>query len=396
MCVCSLLTESEIIEQMQTKCYDFLTELKKMLIKSIPGQPADQAFTLQDLLEDCHVAMPCELQKMISKCLILPLKRHDHQSQQISVEVSEGISINEIALLKNELVKFDSLIDEHLITMLAFFRFHKCQLFYQCLNRHLADTPTPHASLRVKRKENEMDLSIECFVKALESVFNQISRLLKGEAEYSEIMELHPQGLDIPKEVKLLESCSTVFSMECSGLTDTANLLNLCKVSQQARDLVFVCRQLKIEDARLHEIETRVEELEDERVKKTMTSEKAERQTDEMRDLLYFKQNTAVAPQCLILLSGLKMCDSDALIHLIKNSEKILQVSEHVQSEASVAEDVSKLIKLVNPVLKTNKDLESLMLHEFTEEEMEHGVQILHKINASFSMVQRLFSEEVS
>ena len=430
MCLCVAITNSErILKKMGAECSDFLIKLNKALLKSVPGQPANEFFTIEELLSDCQVSLPHDIQDMIAKHVVYPTRekeltpgsssRGNNQPSSdnsiIELHVSERISIGEIGILAGKLVKLDALMDD-LTSVVSFFKFHGSRLFRECLNLqnltkdkedlpcHVHVDDTILLLRKCDESDTEVGVSVLSLVKALKNVQKQLTKFLAGGAEYVDIVKLHPEKMNIPTEVEILREYSTVFSIECSGLEDTLSMFNLCKLTCQVRDLLFICRQLRLQnclcDSRVVELVKIVGQLEDQDVLSKMTSERALKLTNEMKSVLCFHESSI--PQCLHVCSALKVNRIEAFTHLLidiedeNNIVRCKEIAELAQTEAHVAKEFSSLIHFLKPLLDTDQSFDSFKDHEFAEGDLERGLQVLRHVVKNISLLQQLFSEEVS
>ena len=421
MCIPSLVS----VKKMKRKCSSFLEEVNKVLLKTIPGEPHNKFIVLPELLSEYHVALPQNLQEMVSKYVIYPSEEKETSSQRDSkcsshlqadcmaqqdnkpsVELSESVTMNELAILVNELDKFHELIEE-CIAMLTFFKFHSSALFQKCFNaqtfspvkelqsHHIRDTKIPP-----QHKENEMNLS--SFVLCLENTHKLILKFLNGQCHYADIVQLDPEAhLEIAREFEILQQYSAVFRFNSNGLTDTCNMFNFHKFTCQVNSIIFVCRQFRLEeclkDSRLCKLQKEVLKLQNETVRSKLTSTDISRKMKHMKELLCIGDDTNL--QCLDLFSAVKAYCSDALVQVMTDEQCRLRhkdVAKHLQYEASAIKDFSSIVELMNPFLDADQKFESLMVQVFEKGNMEQGIEMLKIVDAQVSVINEVFSSEVS
>ena len=419
MCIPSLVS----VKKMEQKCSSFLEELNKVLLKTIPGQHHSNFKILPELLSKYHMVLPQNLQELVSKYVIYPDNNYslprdskclshlqaDCKSQPDNkpfVELSESITMSELAVLVDELDKFHEPI-EKFIAMLTFFEFHNSVLFRKCFNaqifnptieiqsHHIRDTKIPP-----QHKENEMNLS--SFVLYLENTHKVILKFLNGQCHYTDIAQLDPEAhLEITKELDILQQYSAVFKLSSNGLMDTCNMFNFHKFTCQVNSIIFVCRQFRLEeclkDSRLCELQTEVLELQNEAVRSKLTSTDISRKVKHMKELLGIADDTNLL--CLDLFSVIKAHCSNALVQVMTDEQCRLRhkdVAKHLQHEASAIKDFSSVVELMNPFLDADQKFESLMSQVFKKGNMEQGIQTLKSIDAQLPFITEVFSSEVS
>ena len=75
MCLGLAITYSEhITGTMSPICSDLLAKLDKGLLKSVPGQPVNRFFTVQELLSDCQVSLSDDMLELITRHVVCPTR----------------------------------------------------------------------------------------------------------------------------------------------------------------------------------------------------------------------------------------------------------------------------------------------------------------------------------
>lgn len=416
MCVHSSVN----IKQMKQSCSLLLEEVNAILFKSIPGQPRNKIMILPKIIRECRVALPQNLQEMLSKYVIYPSSKANEKSLLVesshlvdncqsppdskpTVELSRSITMSELAVFVNELNKFHESLQKF-ITMLTFFKFHNSALFHECLNaQYFNHTEEPQsfqiwgAITPLRHKEFGMDLPH--FVSCLENVQKLILKFLNGQGDYIDITHIDPEGhLEMTREVEILQQYSAVLGVSCNGLTDMCNMFNLHKLICQVKNIVFVCHQFKLEeclkDSRLRELQKEVLELENEAIRSKVTSTDISRK---LKELLCITDNMNL--QCLDLFSAVKAHCSDTLIQLMSNDKCRLHhkdIAKHLQHEASAIQDFSSIVELLNPFFDVGQKFESLMIQVFEKRDVKEELQSLKNVDGQLSVINEVFSSEVS
>ena len=410
------------IREMKQICSSLLKEVNRILLKSIPGQPHSKVMIFPELLCTYHVILPKNLQEMLSKYIVYPSEGKerwslveqpcfvaDHQSQPDSehtVELSRSITLNELAAFVDELNKFHEPVKKF-TAMLTFFTFHNSTLFRQCLSAHNLSLTKESQLLQIRDatipfQHKHFDTDLPCFVSCLENAQKVILKLLDGQGDYTDIVKIDPEGhLEIIKEVEILRQYSAVFGVNCNGLMKTHSMLNFHRLVCQAHGVISVCHQFKLEeclkDSRLHELQKQVLELKSEAVSSRLMPTDISRKLKRMKELLCITEDTDI--QCLDLFPAVKAHCSDKLSQLMLDEQCRLRhkdIAKHLQHEASALHDLSSAMELMSPFLDADQKFESMTIQVIEKGNVKQGIQTLKKVDSQLSVINEVFSSEVS
>ena len=416
MCVHSSVN----IKQMKQTCSLLLEEVNIILLKNIPGQPLNKIVILPELLSEYHVALPQNLQDMLSKYVVYPSNETslliesshlvaDSRSQpdhKPTVELSRSITMSELVAFAEELNNIHESLQKF-TAMFTFFKFHSSALFHGCLNaQHFSHTEEPQ-SLQIKDattplQYKEFGIDLPCFVSYLKNVQKLILKFLNGQCDYIDIVQIDPEGhLEMTRDVEILQQYSAVFGVSCNGLMDTSSMFNLHKLVCQFKNIIFVCHQFKLEeclkDSRLCELQKEITELENEAIRSEVTSTDISRKVKHMKGLLCIADDVNL--QCLDLFSAVKAHCSDTLIQLMSDEQCRLchkDIAKHLQHEASAIQEFSSVVELMSPFFDADQKFESLMIRVFEKRDLKQGLQTLKNVDGQLSVINEVFSSGVS
>lgn len=401
MCVSSSPNiNSKNIQEMKKTCDMLVKQVGECLLKSIPGQHG--FFTLLKLLTEHHAVVPQALQDMVCKHVIFPSRATNNADSDFqpnaSVKLSESISVKALKSLADELKE----LDDHVASftpMLAYFKYHNSVLFRKCLSMQAAELQQCTDFSNTECEKSGVVMSLECSVQVLKSTHKLISELCEGQSKYTEVINLHPEELDITKEVEILKNYSALLELNQSGLVDTLSMLNVCKLSHQINNILLFCKEFGLEtclrDQRLCKLQQAVMELEDEDIKARLTPSEALTRMKHMKTLLCLTESTSA--QCLDLFAVIN--HSENFFQVIKDAKKCPRhkdIATHLQSEISVVSDFSSVIEIVNPLLDASQDFESLMANLVKKaENIRHGMQLLENLKGKDSLLVQVLSNQV-
>ena len=394
----------ENIERMKEVCVALIKQVSKSLLKSIPGRYG--FFTLPELLTEYCVVVPQTLQDMVSKHVIFPSAATNNNDSNLSpstnasesTELSEIITVGELKSLADQLKKLDDQI-ANFIPMLAFFKYHNSVLFRKCLSMQATELQRCTDLSNTECEDSRVVMPLDCFIQVLKNTHKLISELCEGQSKYMEIINLHPEEVDITEEVEAWKKYSTLLGIDQSGLSDTLNMLTLCKLSHQINNIILFCKSFGLKtclgDQRLCQLQQGVMELEDDGIRAKMTPSEALRRVEHMKTLLCLTESTST--QCLDLFTAINR--SDTLFQVIKDAKicpRHKDVATHLQSEISIVSDFSSVVELLSPLLDANQGLESLMENVLKKRDsVRHGMQLLESLKGKFSLLVHVLSNEV-
>lgn len=178
-------------------------------------------------------------------------------------------------------------------------------------------------------------------------------------------------------------------------------MLNLHRLVCQANGVISVCHQFKLEeclkDSRLHELQKQVLELKSEAISSGLMPTDISRKLKHMKELLCITEDTDI--QCLDLFPAVKAYCSDKLSQLMLDEQCRLRhkdITKHLQHEASALHDLSSAMELMSPFLDADQKFESMMIQIIEKGNVKQGIQTLKKVNGQFSVINEVFSSEVS
>ena len=465
LCVNSLVCDAQDSQLLKTQFLREYESLNISLIKYIPDQPDLKWCTLPALLQEYGVSLPQQLQELISLYILFPgeIKPQHFEppvnhvppstngrfqpSHNVCVQLSRSMNLYRLEELNTKLDKFQCPIIG-LLDMFVFFKLNKSVLFDKYLRvqiRHnneklqslhpqsmmtslpfsgiqffSAPTPSLASVLPSSLKESggeEEDLPIKIFIRSLESTRDLLSKVMCGDAKYSEIIaegDLDLENLDITREFAVLVNYSHANKMSDTGLVGVQSMLELVQYSSHIRNINSVCTQYKlkccIDDMTLAKLNELVGDLvcsQDARAKLTpnealvkMQEVKAtfgfmEKTNSKTLDLFAVIQESAIFYQFVRekrFYGDIGVSKFDQQYHLIANQ---LQYEEHNER---LLRDLYTAFKLMVPFMDPHQDLRKLLSRVLAlETHLPDGVQALETVNANMALIRQWFSRiEVS
>ena len=454
-CSMSLMCFDELLHQMLSQFREQYEILNILLIKYIyvSDKTVLRWCTLPSLLLEYDVILPCQVQEMLNKYVLLPGEKdrfgvkqlatsitpsttgHFQPGDEVCLKLSNLTSLNCLIKLVIELTTFQSQLLDHL-EAIVFFKLHKSTLFDKYLRVQIArecdklyltsHTSTPLSDLPFslptlphilpqiqEHKEEVRGLPMGVFVASVERTRDLISKLLRGDAEYYEISaeeKLNFESLDVKKEFQLLEQYAVENNMTCSGLSGVQHMLELFQYCNHVCNIEGVCSQYKLDgclnDERLHKLTELISDLDSDSRRKLTLNEASRRMLDVKETLCLSKDSRT---NCLHLFALVR--DSADFYNFIQNKqfygkngvsnfyqqcELITAQLQHEEYNEQVLNHLYAAFKLITPFLDRKQDLKALM-SKVKALDVTNGLKQLRTVNANIHLIQLWFSRaEVS
>ena len=462
LCIPSLVCDAQDSHQMKTLFLEEYESLNISLIKYIPDQPDIKWCTLPSLLQEYGVSLPRELQELISRYVLLPdqIKPQQWESpvnpvppgttgrfqpgHEVCVHLSKSVSLLQLVELANALTKFQEPMLGH-IEMLVFFRLHKSVMFDKYLRVQIAHSSKKLESLKPQsllpsgkfsgltfsvpipslasvlppdqreRGDEDSGLPIKIFIRSLESTREILSKVMKGDAKYSEIIAegaLDLENLDIAREFEILVEFSSMNHMMCTGLSGVQSMFELFQFSKHIHSIDACCGQYNmkgcLDDPKLGKLKGLVGDLiSSEEARSKITPNEASKKMQEIKKLLGFTEKTN--SRCLDLFAVIS--DSAEFYQFVRDKQffgrkgqaifhqqyqLITAQLQHEEYDEQVLNHLYAAFKLIIPFMDSNQDLGGL-LKKVLALDVTNGLRQLETVRANITLIRLWFSRaEVS
>lgn len=456
LCVSSLVCDAQDSHQMKT-C--FLTEFESLnisLIKYIPNLPDVKWCTLPALLQEYGVALPRKIQDMISKYVLFPGEEKPlhweaptnpippsttgrfQPGHEVSLQLSKSVSLKQLAELITELTDFQLPLYGHL-EMLVFFKLHKSVMFDKYLRVQIAhntrkleslrpqsmlpslqfsgitfSVPIPSIPTAQQEREPDKGLPVKVFVESLNNTKELLSKVMQGDAKYSEIVaegELDLENLDVTREFAILVEYSNMNRLVYSGLSGVQSMLELFQYSNHIHNIDSVCIQYQLKgclnDSRLSKLKGLVCELKSHDARAKLTPNEAVGKLQQVKATLGFKEHTN--SKCLDLFAAIQ--DSAAFYQFVRDKQfygeqgkaifqqqyqLITAQLQHEEYDEQVLNHLYAAFKLITPFMDQQQDLGTLM-SKVIGLDVTNELRQLETVNANITLIRLWFSRaEVS
>ena len=440
----------------------FLQEFESLnisLLKYIPEQPDAKWCTLPALLQEYGVALPRNLQEMISKYVLFPGDEKPRNwepptnpvppattgrfqpGHEVSLQLSKNVSLYQLAELITELSSFQEPLLPHL-DMLVFFKLNKSVMFDKYLRvqighnteklqplkpQSLAQSPQfsafsfsipipsmPLPPIHCEEGGGEEGLPVKIFIRSLENTKLLLSKVMKGDAKYSEIIAegaLDLENLDITKEFAVLVEYSSMNRLVCTGLSGVQNMLELFQYSNHIHNIYCVCDQYKLKgclgDPSLKILKELVGELRSEDARAKLTPNESSQKMQKVKATLGFTEKTN--SKCLDLFAVIR--DSAVFYQFVRDKQfygeggsaifyqqyqLITAQLQHEEYDEQVLNHLFAAFKLMAPFMDQRQDLGTLM-SKVLALDVTNGLRQLETVNANITLIRLWFSRaEVS
>ena len=458
-CITSLICDAQDSHRTKSTFLHEFESLNVLLLKYIPDQPDAKWCTLLALLQEYGVLPPRSLQQMISKCILFPGEEQPlhwespttpvppsttgqfQPGHEVSLKLSKNVSLLELAEVVTEIGKFQEPLLGHL-PMLVFFKLHKSVMFDKYLRvmigqnaQHLGGSvatgtvaaqfsgfnfsvPIPLMTSILPPvqcdEDGEEGLPMKIFVRSLEKTREFLSKLMKGEAKYSEIIAegaLDLENLDITKEFSVLVEYSKMSRLSCTGLSGVQSMLELFQYSNHINNIDSVCTQYKLrgclDDPKLTKLKELVSELRSEEARAKLTPNEASRKMQQVKATLCFTEKTN--SKCLDLFAVVR--DSAVFYQFVRDKqfygengtaifyqqyELITAQLQHEEYDEQVLNHLFAAFKMITPFMDSQQNLGTLMAKVLALD-VTNGLRQLETVNANITLIRLWFSRaEVS
>ena len=436
----SLLVNSEKLELTKTAFIQEYEALNHILLQYIPGKPDLGWCTFLSLLHKCGVILPQALQEKLHRYILFPGQEAHSEweplvnhipskdlpfSPDISLQLSKYIDLANLGALVTELQVFYGPLHGHM-TMLTFFHASHCEIFKTHLFVQIRDLVTSADSSTLQQQsileflsevqsngeqKTEGGLSMEKLVTSLGNVRALFSRIMVGEAKYSEIVakgRLHVHEMNIEEEFKCLKEFSVLEQMSSSGLEGVRSMLEVLQYSTYIHHIDSVCTQYQLEgclqDAKLSKLKELVGELQSEEAREALTPNAALKVMNQVKNEL-----TLPDPKYLELFSIMQ--NSIEFYHFIQENhfdtesgksmfqqqyQLVTAQLQHEEYNESVLNHLFAAFKLMIPFLNTEQSLSDL-LDQVSKLDVTSGLLQLETVNHNINLIRLWFSKtEVS
>ena len=451
LCVSSLICDAQDSHQMKTQ---FLTEFESLnisLIKYIPNLPDVKWCTLPALLQEYGVGLPHKLQKMISQYVLFPgdekplhwepptnpvppsTTGHFQPGHEVSLQLSKGVSLYQLAELITELNDFQQLLVGHL-EMLVFFKLHKSVMFDKYLRVQIAhntkkleslkpqsilpslqfsgltfSVPIPSIQITQRETEAKQGLPVKVFIQSLDGTKDLLSKVMQGDAKYSEIIaegELDLENLDVTREFAVLVEYSNMKNFVCGGLSGVQSMLELFQYSNHVHNIDSVCIQYQLkgclDDPRLTNLKGLVWQLKSEDARAKLTPNEAVRKLQQVKTTLGFKEKTN--SKCLNLFAVIQ--DSAAFYQFIRDKQfygeqgkaifhqqyqLITAQLQHEEYDEQVLNHLLAAFRLITPFMDQHQSLGTLM-SKVMDLDVTNELRQLETVNTNITLIRLWFS----
>ena len=460
-CSTMLICDAQDSHQMKSHFLQEFESLNISLLKYIPEQPDAKWCTLPALLQEYGVTLPRSLQDTISKCVLFPgdvAPLHWEPStnpmsssttgrfqpgHEVSVQLSKNVSLLELVKLTAELTTFQEPLLGHL-QMLVFFKLHKSVMFDKYLRVQIGHNAEKLQQLRPESLQStaarfsgfnfsvpipsltsllppvqhnvveEDGLSMKVFVRSLENTQELLSKVMRGDAKYSEIIAegaLDLENLDITKEFSVLVEYSNMNRLSCTGLSGVQSMLELFQYSNHINNIDSVCTQYKLrgclDDPKLTKLKELVSELRSEEARAKLTPNEASRKMQQVKATLCFTEKTN--SKCLDLFAVVR--DSAVFYQFVRDKqfygengtaifyqqyELITAQLQHEEYDEQVLNHLFAAFKMITPFMDSQQNLGTLMAKVLALD-VTNGLRQLETVNANITLIRLWFSRaEVS
>ena len=458
LCITSLICDAQDSHQMKTHFLQEFETLNISLLKYIPELPDAKWCTLPALLQEYGVFLPRNLQEMISRYVLFPGDQKPHNwepptnpvppnilgqfqpGHEISLQLSKNVSLYQLAELIIGLESFQQPLLAHL-QMLVFFKLNKSVMFDKYLRVQISHNteklqqlkpqsllPSPQFSgfsfsipvpsllppIQCEDGGGEEGLPMKIFVRSLEGTKDLLSKVMKGEAKYLEIIAggaLDLENLDITKEFGVLVEYSSMNRLVCTGLSGVQSMLELFQYSHHIHNIHCVCDQYKLKgclsDLKLKILNDLVGELRSEDARAKLTPNEASQKLKKVKTTLGVTETTN--SKCLDLFAAIR--DSAIFYQFVRDKQfygesgsamfyqqyqLITAQLQHEEYDEQVLNHLFAAFKLMTPFMDPRQDLSTLM-SKVLALDVTNGLRQLETVNANITLIRLWFSRaEVS
>lgn len=425
--------------------------LNSLLLNYIPEKPNLGWCTFPSLLYRCGVVLSQALQEKLYRYVLFPgqeahaewepLKthvpisnmHHFHPSQEVSLQLSKHINLAELGEMVSELNEIHGPLhngNKNHLRMLTFFHLSPCNIFNTYLRvqiNHLAPYSTEGTASRSlhqqsiltflpgmqfsKELRREEEMPIRKLVVSLDKTKELLSRIMEGNAEYSEIIaegQLNLHGINVEKEFGCLKEFSEVAGLSCTALDGVRSMLEVFQYSTYILHIETVCTQYRLKgcltDSKLASLKKIVGELHSDEERKKLTPSAA---LDIMNQVK--KELTMPDPQHMEIFSAIQ--NSSEFFHFIRENhfddesgksmfqqryQLVTAQLQHEEYNEAVLNHLFAAFQLIIPFLNVNQNL-SKLLTQVSELDVTSGLKQLETVNSNIALISHWFSRtEVS
>ena len=438
LCSASLICDAYDLNHLKSTFLQEFETLNILLLKYIPEQPDAKWCTLPALLLEYGVALPQNLQLMISEHVLFPGDQKPHDWEQptnsippattgmfqpghdVCLRLSKNATLHLLAELIKELGSFQEPLLPHL-EMLVFFRLNKSAMFDQYLRgtvqiSHNTEKlklqsllPSSQFSdfsfsvpilspIQYKKSRGEEGLPMKIFIQSLENTEQFLYMVMRGDIKLTIRDTLDVQSLNITEETSLLIKYSDRYHLDCTGIFSAQRILELCQWKEYIQTIQFICHQYQLKNCMQDSKLIQLVSIADSLIMKKITQDEAERKLKQIKEILCF--TSIVDVNCLKVFRAVG--DSVPFHRLLQDASQCLTlhhqraVFQQLQHDIAVVNDLPTAISLMSIFDDKDQDFRSLLSLIFEFPNIQECIQKLRNINANLPLVSQLFSDEVS
>lgn len=452
----SVVTDSKKVEETKNQFLKLFEQLNCLLIKYIPNIPGSKWCTLPSLLRKYDVVLPTSTQSIISKGIIFPNENKPHaellsvppvpninnQFQpgcNISLKMTKSISLKMLSDLVDELKEYQSLLLDHLDT-LVFFKLNQSIMFDTYIQMQIREAHKeftkpqvaksefsvisfnmPPASAVFQQEEQECDSrSKNTLLEAVVKTEHLLRKIMEGTATYSEITameELDLENLDIEAEFEsftmYIVSVKKLPNSSCKGIKPVKSMLELFKYTSYVKDILNVCEQYSLggclDDPELDDLKFVVSDVQSEKDRLAMVPVKAVTKLTQLKQQLYVVETKKRQVSPLKLFAA--VANSTDFYTFVREKQfygkkgsaafqqqyqLITTQLQHEEYDETVLNHLRAAFTLISPFMDSRQNFKGLMCQVNTLD-VKNGLKQLETVNTNITLIQLWFSRaEVS
>ena len=441
-------------------------ELNILLIKYIPSKADTKWCTLLSLLQDWGVALPSHLLDPIEQHVVIPGRGKAGElletplppntrgifkppGQDISLKLTKAFTLQNLSEVVEGLQRFlQPLLD--VLDMLIFFKLYPTKIFNEYLQFYLrkeseaeiketcsvreseeweqhntatittslySPLPTLPSVTMQSHPDNQSSvrgIPLDVLQRAVNCTHDLIMKLMQGTAAYSDIIakgKLNLETLDIKQELSTLHEYAMHVKppvSSCKGLAGVRSMLELFQYIHHIKTIHSVCEQYQLqgclEDVKLDELCTLVENLSSEESRARLTPLEASTKMERVRDIL-----CQASPSSLELFTVVG--DSTEFYQFVrdkqfvgKKGQAVFQQQyqlitaqlQHEEYNETVLNHLYAAFKIIEPFMDQDQSFHRL-ISQVTRLDVTNGLKQLKTVNTNIILIQLWFSRiEVS
>ena len=472
--LCEVLRSSTLImdfQEVEGFKNSFLTNfelLNMCLIKYIPNHPDAKWCSFLALLKEYGVSLPQQLLTKIEKYIIFPndtsktaddLLKHPIPSatsglfqpgSDISLRLSRDFSLKELSALITGIQEFQDPLLVYL-DMLVFFKLNHSVMFDKYLRAEIEQAtdkekerikevshfampstglsmfkfsaPSIHTMLQPGKPKSHGGVSVTILQDSLEKTKQLLTRIMRGEAAYFEIIangKLDLEKLDIEEEFSTLSIYAVTTSSQSGseGLAGVRSLLELFQYTKHIQNIYEVCDQYQLQgclkDEELEEVQSLVADVKLDDNRSKLTPNVAKERMERIKQLLCIVRVEDTHSENKELLKRRSACLE--VFPIVTNSAEFYQFIrdkhfygekgqatfrqqyqlitaqlQHEEYDESVLNHLLAAFKVMIPFMNQKQTFRELMT-KVTGNDTTLGLKQLETVNANITTIRLWFS----